>query len=91
MEYAAQPAAIAGTQTFLTRVFAWMVVGLLVTAASAAVIGSSDSMLADVTSNPILLIVLFVGQLGLVDRHLRRREPHVHRARPARCSWSTRR
>ena len=43
-----------------------MVVGLLVTAASAAVIGSSDGMLADVTSNPILLIVLFVGQLGLV-------------------------
>jgi len=66
MEYAAAPAAIAGTQTFLTRVFAWMVVGLLVTAASAAAIGSSDSMLTDVTSNPILLILLFVGQLGLV-------------------------
>ena len=66
MEYAAAPAALAGTQSFLTRVFAWMVVGLLVTAASAAVIGSSDGMLAEVTSNPILLIVLFVGQLGLV-------------------------
>ena len=66
MEYAAAPAAIAGTQSFLTRVFAWMVVGLLVTAASAAVIGSSDGMLADVTSNPILLIILFVAQLGLV-------------------------
>jgi FtsH-binding integral membrane protein len=66
MEYAATPAAFAGTQTFLTRVFSWMVVGLLVTAASAAAIGSSDSMLADVTSNPILLIVLFVAQLGLV-------------------------
>ena len=60
------PAALAGTQSFLTRVFGWMVVGLLVTAASAAVIGSSDWMLADVTSNPILLIVLFVAQLGLV-------------------------
>ena len=67
MEYAAAPATpLAGTQSFLTRVFTWMVVGLLVTAASAAVIGSSESMLADVTSNPILLIVLFVAQLGLV-------------------------
>ena len=66
MESAAVPAAIGGTQTFLTRVFGWMVVGLLVTAGSAALIGSSDSMLADVTSNPILLIVLFVAQLGLV-------------------------
>jgi uncharacterized protein len=66
MEYAATPAAFAGTQTFLTRVFSWMVLGLLVTAASAAAIGSSNSMLTDVTSNPILLIVLFVAQLGLV-------------------------
>ena len=66
MEYAASPAVVAGTQSFLTRVFTWMVVGLLVTAASAAVIGSSDGMLADVTSNPILLIILFVAQLGLV-------------------------
>jgi FtsH-binding integral membrane protein len=66
MEYAAAPAAIGGTQSFLTRVFSWMVVGLLVTAASAAVIGTSEGLLADVTSNPILLIVLFVGQLGLV-------------------------
>lgn len=66
MESAAAPAALTGTQSFLTRVFSWMVVGLLVTAASAAVIGSSESMLADVTSNPILLIVLFVAQLGLV-------------------------
>lgn len=66
MEYAAAPAPLAGTQSFLTRVFSWMVVGLLVTAASAAVIGSSEGMLADVTSNPILLIVLFVAQLGLV-------------------------
>ncbi len=67
MEYAAAtPAALAGTQSFLTRVFGWMVVGLLVTAASAAVIGASDGMLEAVTTNPILLILLFVGQLGLV-------------------------
>jgi FtsH-binding integral membrane protein len=30
------------------------------------VIGSSEGLLAEVTSNPILLIVLFVAQLGLV-------------------------
>jgi uncharacterized protein len=67
MEYAApRSEALATPGDFLQKVFAWMVVGLLVTAASAAAIGASDSLLADVTSNPILLMVLFVVQLGLV-------------------------
>ncbi len=62
MEYAATLA----PSSFLQRVFAWMFVGLLVTAGAAAVIGSSDSMLTDLTENPVLLIVLFVAQIGLV-------------------------
>lgn len=67
MEYAAQPpAALAGTSGFLQRVFGWMVLGLITTAAAAAVIGASDSMLTDVTSNPWLLILIFGGQLALV-------------------------
>ena len=43
-----------------------MFAGLLVTAAAAAAIGTSDALLTDITANPILLIVLFVAQLGLV-------------------------
>ncbi len=62
MEYAATLA----PSSFLQRVFAWMFVGLLVTAGAAAVIGSSDSMLTTLTENPVLLIVLFVAQIGLV-------------------------
>ena len=62
MEYAATLA----PSSFLQRVFAWMFAGLLVTAGAAAVIGSSDALLTDITANPLLLIVLFVAQLGLV-------------------------
>ena len=66
MEYAAQPAEVAAPQAFLQRVFAWMFGGLLVTAGCAAAIGASDSLLTDITDSPILLIVLFGAQLGLV-------------------------
>jgi hypothetical protein len=43
-----------------------MFAGLLVTAAVAAAVGASDTLLTDVTSNPLILIVLIVLQLGLV-------------------------
>src|SRR4051812_45673805 len=66
MEYAARQAEVAAPQGFLQRVFAWMFGGLLVTAAAAAAIGASDSLLTDITENPILLIVLFGAQIGLV-------------------------
>ena len=67
MEYATQPSvAFAGTQGFLQRVFGWMVLGLVVTAAVAAVVGASDTFLTDVTDNPLLLILIFGGQLALV-------------------------
>jgi FtsH-binding integral membrane protein len=67
VEYAAQPPiAFAGTRGFLQRVFGWMVFGLVVTAAVAAIVGASDSFLTDVTDNPLLLILIFGGQLVLV-------------------------
>jgi FtsH-binding integral membrane protein len=62
VEYAATLA----PSSFLQRVFAWMFAGLLVTAGAAAIIGSSDALLTDITANPLLLIVLFIAQLGLV-------------------------
>jgi uncharacterized protein len=67
VEYAAQPpVAYADAQGFLQRVFGWMVLGLLVTATSAAAIGASDTLLTDITENPLLLILIFGGQLALV-------------------------
>ncbi|HEY6781466.1 MAG TPA: Bax inhibitor-1/YccA family protein, partial [Thermoleophilaceae bacterium] len=63
MEYAVSRAV---PESFLPRIFAWMFLGLLVTAATAGAIGSSDSMLTDVTANPLLLIVLFAVQIGIV-------------------------
>ncbi len=68
MEYAAprsEPVAIA-LNGFLQRVFLWMLAGLALTGGIAAVVGSSDSLLNDVTDNPILLIGLFVVSIGIV-------------------------
>jgi FtsH-binding integral membrane protein len=66
MEYAARQAELAAPQGFLQRVFGWMFAGLLVTAACAAAIGASDSLLTEITESPVLLIVLFGAQIGLV-------------------------
>ena len=54
------------TQGFLRRVFTWMFLGLLMTGLVAAIVGSSDSLLTDVTDNPLILMLVFAAQLGLV-------------------------
>lgn len=66
MEYAAGRVETAFFQTFLQRVFTWMLLGLLTTGLVAAAIGSSDSLLTDVTQTPGLVIAVIVAQLGLV-------------------------
>jgi len=68
MEYAATPPAVvtADAQGFLAKVFGWMFVGLLITGAAAAAIGSNDQLLTDITENPWILLGLIVLQLGLV-------------------------
>lgn len=43
-----------------------MFLGLLVTGVSAAAIGSSDELLTTITESPLILIGLFVVQIGLV-------------------------
>ncbi|MGI8512146.1 MAG: Bax inhibitor-1/YccA family protein [Solirubrobacteraceae bacterium] len=70
MEYAATPG-IPGSvsvdlQGFLQKVFGWMFAGLVVTALAALAIGSDESLLTSVTENPLILIGVFVVQLGLV-------------------------
>ena len=69
MEYAAQPGDIAVARTdsnFLQRVFLWMFVGLGVTGGVAAAIGSSDTLLTDITESPGIIIAVIVVQLGIV-------------------------
>jgi FtsH-binding integral membrane protein len=66
MEYAAGRAGATYFQTFLQRVFTWMLLGLLTTGLVAAAIGASDSLLTDITQTPGLVIGVIVAQLGLV-------------------------
>jgi FtsH-binding integral membrane protein len=68
VEYAApRPAEVARPESgFLQRVFLWMFLGLCVTAGAAAAIGSSDTMLTDLTENPLILLAVIAVQLGLV-------------------------
>jgi uncharacterized protein len=68
MEYAAQPpVAVARTDSnFLQRVFLWMFTGLGVTGGVAAIIGSSESLLTDITESPGIIIAVIVAQLGIV-------------------------
>ena len=67
MEAAAQPVAVARPDSgFLQRVFAWMFVGLAVTGGVAALIGSNDALLTDITESPGILIGVVIGQLALV-------------------------
>src|SRR3954464_8145156 len=69
MEYAAQPGDVVvarADSNFLQRVFLWMFIGLGITGAVAALIGSSDTLLTDITESPGILIAVIVVQLGIV-------------------------
>jgi hypothetical protein len=68
VEYAAQPpVAVARPESgFLQRVFLWMFVGLGITGGVAAAIGSSDTLLTDITETPGIIIGVIVVQLGIV-------------------------
>ncbi len=63
----ARPAvATPDTQAFLAKVFGWMFIGLMVTGLAAAAIGSSDTLLTDITESPWIMIGLVVAQIALV-------------------------
>ena len=68
MEYAGQaPVAVAREESgFLQRVFLWMFVGLAITGGVAALIGSDDALLTDITETPGLVIGAVVVQLAIV-------------------------
>jgi uncharacterized protein len=66
VEYAAPRPAALDVQGFLTRVFAWMFCGLLVTGGVAALIGSDDELLTTITESPWIFIGIVVVQIALV-------------------------
>jgi uncharacterized protein len=68
MEYAVQPpvAVARADSNFLQRVFLWMFAGLAITGGVAAAIGSSDTLLTDITETPGIVIGVIVVQLGIV-------------------------
>src|SRR5688500_5086955 len=67
MEAASPPVAVAKPDSgFLQRVFMWMFIGLAITGGVAALIGSNDQLLTDITETPGILIGVVIGQLALV-------------------------
>jgi FtsH-binding integral membrane protein len=68
VEYASQaPVAVAREESgFLERVFLWMFVGLGITGGVAALIGSDDTLLTDITETPGLVIGVVIVQLAIV-------------------------
>ena len=51
---------------FLSKVYGWMFVGLLVTAVTAFAVGSSPAIIAIVFANRLVFWALIIAQLGLV-------------------------
>ena len=51
---------------FMNKVFAWMFIGLAITGGVAALIGSNEALLTDITENPMILLGVIIGQLVLV-------------------------
>jgi len=63
----ADPEALAArVSAFLGRVYAWMFLGLLVTAATAFVVSSSEPLIEALILNRLVFWMLLFGQLGLV-------------------------
>lgn len=56
----------ARVSTFLSRVYAWMFLGLLITAGTAFFVASSPTIIETIFTNRILLWGLLLAQLGLV-------------------------
>lgn len=60
------PAIATPDSSFMTKVFGWMFVGLAITGGVAALIGSNDQLLTDITESPGILIGVIILQLALV-------------------------
>ena len=61
---------------FLSKVYGWMFLGLLITAGTAMLVASSETLIETFIGNRILFWILVLGQLGLVF-YLSARVEHI--------------
>jgi FtsH-binding integral membrane protein len=61
---------------FLSKVYGWMFLGLLITAGTALAVASSETLIETFIGNRILFWILLLGQLGLVF-YLSARVEHI--------------
>jgi uncharacterized protein len=68
VEYAAEPGVVVAREesNFLTRVFLWMFLGLAITGGVAGWIGSDDTLLTKITTQPGIVMGIVIAQLALV-------------------------
>jgi len=60
------PYAVVEERTFVRRVYVWMTGGLAITALVSLFIASNDALVGVFVRNPMLLLVTFLAELGLV-------------------------
>ena len=51
---------------FITKVYAWMSMALMITALTAVYVASSEELISTILGNRIVFYVLIFGELGLV-------------------------
>ncbi len=65
-QYAVEQQAAAEVNTFVSKVFGWMGLGLLITAIVAVITASTPAMVNAIFGNQVLFIGLLIGELALV-------------------------
>ncbi len=60
-------ATIKGMNAFISKVFGWMFIGLLLSAGIAYYVASNPNLIYTIVTNPVLLIGLMIGELVLVS------------------------
>lgn len=65
--YEEQNDAVKGLNAFITKVFGWMFLGLILTAGIAYYVSTNASLIRTIFQNPAILIVLFIVEILLVS------------------------
>ena len=64
--YMSQDAVAAEQQRFMVRVYNWMGAGLALTGAMSWYVSTSETILNILVANPMLFLILFIAEIGLV-------------------------
>ncbi len=65
-QYAAEQQVVAAANTFISKVFGWMGLGLLLTAVVAVITASTEAMVVAIFGNPVLFFGLIIGEVAMV-------------------------